>query len=297
MKGELRLLDGTAISSKNDLGNGAGGVFRLRTETGVFPSDAQTANSLFTSAFNTLPGKDTVFTVYALDGNGHITRTESRMYDGREWVVPKLFMDGDLIALGTIKGDRLVAGTEIYSPVIKSGLVEAATIRSNAFPPAFELLPDGTLNARKANITGAVNATSGLFQNVVIDESCTVKRLSAESIVGDIVRSYAMGIGTNIHVPAMPFNRNVTWQIIVASGTYSSSGTAILNGTGVGTVAASRYVYDIWTGTAAVGIFIPTTSTGIASATIPANTAVNIGLTGSIGERGAVSALAIVTKA
>ncbi|MGL5283641.1 MAG: phage tail tip protein J-related protein, partial [Plesiomonas shigelloides] len=94
VKGELRLLDGTAISSKNDLGNGAGGVFRLRTETGVFPSDAQTANSLFTSAFNTLPGKDTVFTVYALDGNGHITRTESRMYDGREWVVPKLFMDG-----------------------------------------------------------------------------------------------------------------------------------------------------------------------------------------------------------
>lgn len=215
VKGELRLLDGTAISSKNDLGNGAGGVFRLRTETGVFPSDAQTANALFTSAFNTLPGKDTVFTVYALDGNGHITRTESRMYDGREWVVPKLFMDGDLIALGTIKGDRLVAGTEIYSPVIKSGLVEAATIRSNAFPPAFELLPDGTLNARKANITGSVNATSGLFQNVVIDESCTVKRLYADKIVGDVTRAYTLGaVGhgagstlpayLSINIPALP---------------------------------------------------------------------------------------------
>ncbi|MGL4926485.1 MAG: phage tail tip protein J-related protein [Plesiomonas shigelloides] len=186
VKGELRLLDGTAISSKNDLGNGAGGVFRLRTETGVFPSDAQTANSLFTSAFNTLPGKDTVFTVYALDGNGHITRTESRMYDGREWVVPKLFMDGDLIALGTIKGDRLVAGTEIYSPVIKSGLVEAATIRSNAFPPAFELLPDGTLNARKANVSGNISATSGRLQNVIIDDTCEVKRIKAQAIEGDI---------------------------------------------------------------------------------------------------------------
>ncbi len=228
VKGELRLLDGTAISSKNDLGNGAGGIFRLLTESGLFPSDTETANSLFRSAFSTEPGIDTVFTVYALDSNGHITRTESRMYDGREWLIPKLFVDGDLIALGTIKGDRLVAGAEIYAPVIRAAVIESSIIRSDEYPPTFELLPDGTLNARKVNISGAVNATSGLFQNVVIDETCEVRRLDAESIVGDVVKVVAITPESDQTITLPEYRRNryvvVTGISLVVNGGRVSTG-------------------------------------------------------------------------
>ncbi|MGL5409053.1 MAG: hypothetical protein ACRDAP_10130, partial [Shewanella sp.] len=243
------------------------------------------ANALFTSAFNTLPGKDTVFTVYALDGNGHITRTESRMYDGREWVVPKLFMDGDLIALGTIKGDRLVAGTEIYSPVIKSGLVEAATIRSNAFPPAFELLPDGTLNARKANITGAVNATSGLFQNVVIDESCTVKRLYADKIVGDVTRAYTLGaVGhgagstlpayLSINIPALPRNSYISIPAFAVFGTINYGDTPVVANYGV-SINGSNF------GATASG-YSGCVDMGSATVLIPANTPITVSISARV---------------
>ncbi|MDA1380584.1 hypothetical protein PCI56_13450 [Plesiomonas shigelloides subsp. oncorhynchi] len=106
---------------QNDLGNGAGWCIPpANRQPGVFPSDAQTANALFTSAFNTPPeAKDTVFTVYAIDGAGKITRTDSRMYNGTVWEVPKLFMDGNLSSAGQIRGDRLVAGTEINAQVIE----------------------------------------------------------------------------------------------------------------------------------------------------------------------------------
>lgn len=130
VKGELRLLDGTAVSSKSDLGNGAGGIFRLKTATGAFPSDA-VATSLFKSSFSTDPGKDTVFTVYAENASGIITRIESKMYNGITWVTPKVFIDGNLVATGTIKGDRLVAGTEITAPKINAGEFNGGRININ----------------------------------------------------------------------------------------------------------------------------------------------------------------------
>lgn len=127
VKGELRLLDGTAVSSKSDLGNGAGGIFRLKTATGAFPADA-VATSLFKSSFSTDPGKDTVFTVYAENASGIITRIESKMYNGITWVTPKVFIDGNLVATGTIKGDRLVGGTEIKAPKINAGEFNGGSI-------------------------------------------------------------------------------------------------------------------------------------------------------------------------
>ncbi|GKX58336.1 TipJ family phage tail tip protein [Leminorella grimontii] len=187
LKGEIQLLDGTSVSSKHDLGNGAGGIFRIKSATGIFPEDTDTVNALFVTAFGTSPAQDTVLTFYAVDGSGKVTAANSRMYNGTAWITPQLFIDGDLIALGTIRGDRLVAGSEIYAPVIKGGLVEAGTIRSSGNPPTFELLPNGTLTARNANISGVINANAGTFNNVTIGESCTIKRLYADVIYGNIV--------------------------------------------------------------------------------------------------------------
>ena len=79
-------------------------------------------------------------------------------------------------------------------------LIEAATIRSSDNGASFSLLPDGTLNAQKANIKGAITATSGSFtgavnanagtmNNVTIAENCNVLgTVYANRIVGDVCK-------------------------------------------------------------------------------------------------------------
>lgn len=273
LKGEIQLLDGSSVSSKSDLGNGAGGIFRLQTGSGAFPGDTVTANRLFTSAFDTEPGKDTVFTVYALNELGKITRIESKMYDGTSWNTPKLFIDGDLVALGTIKGDRLVAGTSINAPVIKGGLIEAGKVISQGSPPAFELLPDGTLNARKANISGIVNANGGIFNNVTINENCDVRgTIYANRIVGDISRAYNITNNQSIVIERQDYDRvlmiptmycsagNKSWSVfkidsqdvLTANGqTFTGQGQAWLPGGGSAVVyvpvSISSTVSGAWT--------------------------------------------------
>ncbi|WP_392552974.1 phage tail protein [Orbus wheelerorum] len=102
--------------------NGAGGMFRLQTDDGIFPANDE-ANKLFLANFGFYPARDAVLMVYALDLKGQISHKEAKMYDGGKWVEPKLFLDGDLIAEGTIRGDRITAGSEINAPVIRGGQI------------------------------------------------------------------------------------------------------------------------------------------------------------------------------
>ena len=81
-------------------------------------------------------------------------------------------------------------------------LIEAGTIKSSDNGQSFQLLPDGTLTARKANITGAITATSGSFtgtvnanagtmNNITIAENCNVLgTIYANRIVGDVVKFF-----------------------------------------------------------------------------------------------------------
>ena len=179
VKGELRLLDGTRVSGSSDLASAAGGVFRIKTSTGAFPSNSA-ATALFKSKFNMEPSRDTVLTLYALNSNGTVKNVTSRMFDGSRWIKPKVMIDGDLITLGTIKGDRLVAGTEIYSPRLI-----AAEIISSGNPPTFSLSPSGRATLRNADVAGKITATSGRMTNVVIEENCVVKgRINASQVTG-----------------------------------------------------------------------------------------------------------------
>lgn len=166
--------------------NGAGGWFRIQNYNGVFPDD-ETATKLFLREFGFYPARDAVLTVYALDGNGNTSYSETKMYDGGRWIIPRSFIDGNLIATGTMRGDRIVAGSEINAPIINGGRIVAGTVVSQGYPPAFELLPDGTLNARNANISGVIRATSGELNNVVINENCKINgTLDANRIIGQL---------------------------------------------------------------------------------------------------------------
>ncbi|MGL4755960.1 MAG: phage tail tip protein J-related protein [Aeromonadaceae bacterium] len=78
--------------------------------------------------------------------------------------------------------------------------ITSSTIKSSDNGQSFSLLPDGTLTAKKAAITGAITATSGTFtgtvnanagtmNNITVAENCDVLgTIYARRIVGDVVR-------------------------------------------------------------------------------------------------------------
>jgi predicted phage tail protein len=209
--------------------NGAGGLFRIQTGDGRFPTNNDEATLMFYREFGFYPARDTTLIVYSLDGSGKVAHSEARMYNGARWIEPAMFLDGDLIATGTMRGDRLIAGTEIKAPLITGGKMVAGSVISAGNPPAFELLEDGTLNARRANISGNIYANSGQLNNVVINENCQIKgTLNVGQIKGNIlsaknyVRDVHLGFGiqppqNSAHI--MTVEGNGSWQTLCFAGT------------------------------------------------------------------------------
>ena len=203
--------------------NGAGGLFRIQTADGKFP-DNDTATQMFYREFGFYPARDTTLIIYSLDGAGKVAHSEARMYNGAQWIEPAMFLDGDLIATGTMRGDRLIAGTEIKAPLISGGQMVAGGVISSGTPPSFELQPDGTLYARRANISGNIYANSGQLNNVVINENCQIKgKLTAMQIVGDLVKMYICNKGESIVIPPEPFDRQLN-ILPVTLGAVGSAG-------------------------------------------------------------------------
>ena len=140
--GRSGMCTGSATTADDTVGT-AGGIFRIKTSDGVFPANNDQATQLFHDVLGLWPSRDTVLIVYAEDGNGQVTKKESKMYDGAKWIEPALFLDGNLIATGTISGDRLVAYTEIKAPIIKGGSINI----NNRFIVA----PDGSATINYLN--------------------------------------------------------------------------------------------------------------------------------------------------
>ncbi|OCG40798.1 hypothetical protein A9G28_07605 [Gilliamella sp. Fer1-1] len=190
--------------------NGAGGLFRIQTHDGKFPTNNDDATQMFYLEFGFYPARDTTLIIYSLDGSGKVAHSEARMYNGAQWIEPAMFLDGDLIATGTMRGDRLIAGTEIRAPQITGGKMVAGNVISAGNPPAFELLDDGTLNARRANISGNIYANSGQLNNVVINENCQIQgKLTAMQIVGDIVKMHTCKKNGSVTIQSEPFDRDL----------------------------------------------------------------------------------------
>ena len=100
-------------------------------------------------------------------------------------------------------------------------LIEAGTIKSSDNGQSFQLLPDGTLTARKANITGAITATSGSFtgtvnanagtmNNITIAENCNVLgTIYANRIVGDVTKTFVIPEATGRGSPSSSVSSSV----------------------------------------------------------------------------------------
>ncbi|QIQ21027.1 host specificity protein J [Zophobihabitans entericus] len=200
--------------------NGSGGFFRIQTDDGIFP-DNDKATALFFSEFGFYPARDTTLTIYSLDENGQILVSNSCLYDGSQWIIPKMFLDGNLVATGTIKGDRLIAGTEINAPQINGGVIQAGTVVSSGTPPLFQLLPDGTLVAKKAEISGIINAESGVLNDVTVNGTIYAQdgyfngTVYANKIQGDVVTPILLEAGKTVILEPVDYKRVIVSHPIV----------------------------------------------------------------------------------
>lgn len=94
----------------------------------------------------------------------------------------------------------------------------AGSLISSGNPPAFELQQDGTLYARRANISGSIYADSGRLNNVIIDKNCHINgTLSATQIEGDIVKMYPCPKNGLITIHPAPFDREFHIQPVTLS--------------------------------------------------------------------------------
>lgn len=228
----------------------------------------------------------------------------------REAVIKKATIQ--IIHSEKITADYIKAGVSISAPLISGGSFDMGNAYMSGGAAGFGLggpysgwgkgwnsiiYSDGSIYTNRLNAEGG-NIRDMRMERCVIAESCDVRgTLYAEKIVGDIVRTYAMGIGSVVTVEAVPFARLVQWQVIVSSGRESTTATATLNGGGVGSLSATRIMYDVVGAHGFVNsIPVPVPKSAVFTASIPAHQSATLGLTGSIGRDGAASAVAIISK-
>lgn len=106
LKGNLILDDGSLINNRLMLTGTIWGALTLRD--GIFPSDA-TANADFENRYDRPPRLDDILIYRNVDGS----HFEAKQFDGVKWIEPGMLIGGDLIALGSISGDRFQSNTTI----------------------------------------------------------------------------------------------------------------------------------------------------------------------------------------
>lgn len=136
-KGKLVLTDGTPINQVSDIrgfdgaqgpqglpgSNGANGspgagFYTVVQRDGIFPTNAEAS-----ADFQTAIGRAAVNGDVLTYRNSAGTVSSAKQFNGSVWGAPTALISGNLIATGSVSGDRLMAGTSITAPVIEGGEV------------------------------------------------------------------------------------------------------------------------------------------------------------------------------
>lgn len=118
----FRGADGDDGKDGKDGKDGIDGAHGAGLYGNTYPSinwSTSTANSRFTALVGRAPIPLDIFVQTRADGSD----SQARQYSGSSWVAPTLMIHGSLIATGTVAGQVLIAGTELNSPVVKSGQI------------------------------------------------------------------------------------------------------------------------------------------------------------------------------
>lgn len=150
--------------------------------------------------------------------------------------------NGNTVPVFVAQGDQIFMN-EVLVKYLSATTITAPSITSGGNPPAFSLTPDGRLSARNADISGNINANSGVLNNVHILGSCQVDAvLSANQILGDIAKTYVLA-GNSVYIPPQlmamnlialvtekqsPGNGGITWDNadMFFNGVYQTPGTS-----------------------------------------------------------------------
>lgn len=135
LRGRLVLEDGFAVNEQSDIqgldgtdgadgADGSPGAGQYAGEYTGFTTTQSTITSRFTAVTGRAPVFGDIFSqVRTSDG-----AVLSRYYDSTQWIVPPLlFVDGNLLATGTIAGNRLIANTVIQGPIFRTNNYSAGS--------------------------------------------------------------------------------------------------------------------------------------------------------------------------
>ena len=84
-----------------------------------------TATQRFTTLVGRAPVQYDIFTQTRTDGRD----SQTKSFKNGSWVAPSLLVNGDIIATGSVNGNRITAGTEISAPVISGGTIKLVGTR------------------------------------------------------------------------------------------------------------------------------------------------------------------------
>ncbi|NNN44720.1 MULTISPECIES: hypothetical protein [unclassified Vibrio] len=211
LRGRMILSDGYELDSKEAIQSQAGaGFYTLTLRNGVFPSDA-VATQDFITTYKRKPVLDDHLTYRNTDGSA----SSMKRFTGSGWTAPTMIIHGDQVTLGTMHGNRLVAGTEVVAPHLRGGTGDftgEVTAKDGSFIDKVEI---GSVGGYRAFIKSVANAGhnmivienpsgdvvfsiqgngnlysigGGYLNNLTIGENCNVLgRFQASQIVGEIV--------------------------------------------------------------------------------------------------------------
>lgn len=120
---------------------------------------------------------------------------------------------------------------------IKNGSIDNAkignVIQSNNYASGsrgWRIDKNGSAEFQDAKIRGAITATSGIMNNVTINENCTIKgKLTVDQIEGDLMEVIPLSYNGTVTIPSKPYNRMVTIPIVKVTGK-SKSARVSMNG-------------------------------------------------------------------
>ena len=211
-------------------GTRGGGFHVVATSDGIW-YDA-VANAACPSGY---PVLDDVVTIFKQTDTKIST---TKRYNGSVWVAPGLVVHGDMIATGTVSGDRITAGSEITSPVIKGGsvyLIGSAYMKiqsSTPFGPdgliewyGPQLLISGNPNlslVRKSNAIMYLSANGDAYFGGSLSAGILKNGVESTSVQDYLIGSAPVELG--------PFGTNGKPKVVVLSwNTYAYNNNYVSN--------------------------------------------------------------------
>lgn len=174
--------------------------------------NTSTANNRFTALVGRAPIPLDIFVQTLTNGSD----SQARQYNGSSWVAPTLMVHGSMIATGTVAGQVLIAGTELSSPVVKSGQIlmvgpsHMKITAASPFGPNDLIEWYGPKNSYTYDSANNLVKFDGLTKaNAIMYLSATGQAFFGGSIIAGTLRSAAQSaaLGSN-SVTVGPFGSN-----------------------------------------------------------------------------------------